>query len=109
MWHRVKLTSLAGVLFFLLNACVVQIPVGGTSTSEAPKEIIIQTEQRHLKGLAKSYRNLGWTELRTLNAQTGMYLVLIYPGTRDCDLIISDLRRDARIRKAEWNKPMNQR
>lgn len=109
MWHRASNIGFALFIVLFLQACVISVPVGGAQDSAQGYEVIIQTHERHLKTLAKEYRSIQWTEIRTLSAQAGMYLIMIFPGNRDPELVISDLRRDARIQQAEWNKPLIRR
>ncbi len=107
IWSRVLILAFI-IQSLFISACVVTVPVGGTS-DDRMHEVIIQTSPQYIKALEKDYRQLNFTTVKQLSYQVGTYLVLISIGDQSPDLVISTLERDIRITQAEWNKPYERR
>lgn len=86
------------------------IPIGGSGYDYANTyEVIIQTNSEYLSKLAKDYRKLHFTYVKTLSDRAGMYLITINTGDEDPEWVLSKLRQDVRITEAEFNKPLIRR
>ena len=83
------------------------VPIGNSGYSDGNTyEVIIQTNKEYLNKLARDYRKLSFTYVKTLSDRAGMYLVTINTGDEDPEWVLSKLRNDIRITEAEFNKPL---